>query len=297
MKKIFVVSVTLLTFIAGFGQSRISLLGNNDPVVISASSSNSFAPCSEENPNDGTFEEGINCSAASAFQTANDLTVAADETFTLNQITASIFANNGIASVDIMYYDDTTGIPGTLLGSELGVVPSSQAVIGSNFGFDVNEIVLDVSPFEFVGQTGAFTRYWVELSVTDGTASPDVFWVATSSSAVGEPIAQFITFWTFPNSSMDGVYIWSGECDPLLGVNDSIAKLISVYPNPTTEQISISFPASIEIKNVVLFDVLGNNTGVIYRNGSIDTAALSKGIYILSIETSEGSLNKKIIKN
>lgn len=297
MKKIFVVSITLLSFIAGFGQSHISLLGNNDPIVLSTSDSNNFAPCFEENPNDGTFEEGINCSAASAFQTANDLTVAADETFTLNQITTSIFANNGIASVDIKYYDDTTGIPGTLLGSELDVVPTTQNVIGSNFGFDVNEIVLDVSPFEFVGQTGAFTRYWVELSVTDGTASPDVFWVATSSSAVGEPVVQYTTFWSFPNTALDGVYIWSGECDPLLGVNDSIAKLISVYPNPVTEQISISFPATIELKSVVLFDVLGNNTGANYRNGSINTAHLSRGVYIVSIETSEGSLNKKIIKN
>ncbi|WP_170253307.1 hypothetical protein, partial [Aequorivita antarctica] len=54
-------------------------------------------PCAEENPNDFTFENGINCSSATAFQTANDLTVSADENFTLTNITASIFANGGIS--------------------------------------------------------------------------------------------------------------------------------------------------------------------------------------------------------
>ena len=69
--------------------------------------------CDFDNPNDGTFENGYNCSSATAFQTANDLDVAAGGDFTLNQITASIFANGGIASVDVIYYDNNAGLPGT----------------------------------------------------------------------------------------------------------------------------------------------------------------------------------------
>src|SRR5690606_29703795 len=73
--------------------------------------------CSEENPNDMTFENGFNCSSATAFMTANDVTVAADEDFTLTKITASIFANGGISNVDVNYYNDASGLPGTLIGS------------------------------------------------------------------------------------------------------------------------------------------------------------------------------------
>src|SRR5690606_20420801 len=88
--------------------------------------------CCEENPNDFTFENGFNCASASAFQTANDVTVAADTDFTLTNITASIFANGGIASVDVNYYADDAGLPGAVIGSQASVTIDSQVVIGSN---------------------------------------------------------------------------------------------------------------------------------------------------------------------
>lgn len=297
MKKIAFMGAALLTFLTGFAQSHVSLLGTNDPVVYSSSTTTSLLPCTEENPNDGTFEEGVNCSSASAFLAANDLTVNADENFTLSQITASIFANNGIASVDVKYYDDANGIPGAVIGSEVDLVPTTQAVIGSNFGFDVNEIVVDVTPFQFTGQTNAFTRYWIELSVTDGGTTPNVFWVATSSSAVGEPIIQFNTFWSFPNTALDGVYIWAGDCGPLLGVLESLENLISIYPNPTTDSVTIDLPSSIEVLDLELYDVLGNDMNAVFEGGTVDMNALSRGVYLMRIVTSDGSLVKKIIKN
>ncbi|KXN97839.1 hypothetical protein LS48_14615, partial [Aequorivita aquimaris] len=182
----------------------------------------------EENPNDFTFENGFNCSSASAFQTANDVTVAADENFTLENITASIFANGGIANVDVNYYDDAAGLPGALIGSEASVTIDNQTVIGSNFGFDVNEVEMTVTPFIFNGQAGASTKYWIELSVTDGGATGSVFWVVTSSTMVGDPSAQFDAGWGIPDPLMDGVYIWEGSCDPIGGggcTPDSIETL------------------------------------------------------------------------
>src|SRR5690554_5081976 len=171
--------------------------------------------CSEENPNDGTFENGFNVSSTTAFKTANDLTVAAGENFTLTNITASIFANGGIANVDVVYYDDMGGLPGTEIGSETAVTIDSQNVIGTNFGFDVNEIELSVTPFTFDGQEGSDTTYWIELSVTDGGATGSVFWVVTSSTSVGHDAAQFDGGWTINADGMDGVYIWEGDCEPI----------------------------------------------------------------------------------
>src|SRR5690554_5648000 len=171
--------------------------------------------CSEENPNDGTFENGFNVSSTSAFKTANDITVAAGENFTLTNITASIFANGGITNVDVVYYDDMGGLPGTEIGSETAVTIDSQNVIGSNFGLDVNEIELSVTPFVFSGQAGSETTYWIELSVTDGGATGSVFWVVTSSTSVGHNAAQYDAGWTINADGMDGVYIWEGDCNPL----------------------------------------------------------------------------------
>jgi hypothetical protein len=174
--------------------------------------SGTSGPCDFNNPNDFTFENGYNCSSASAFQTANDLIVPADGEFTLNQIKASIFANGGIASVDVVYYDDAAGLPGAVIGQELGMTPTSSTVIGANFGFDVNEIVLDVAPMVFAGQPGAPTTYWIELNVTDGGATGSVFWVVTSSSSIGQPVANFNGGWVLPDPAMDGVMTLVGVC-------------------------------------------------------------------------------------
>lgn len=171
--------------------------------------------CQEENPNDFTFENGFNTSSATAFRVANDLTVAPDENFTLSSITASIFANGGIANVDVVYYKDNGGLPGAEIGSEAAVTIDSQTVIGSNFGFDVNEIELSVTPFVFTGQAGVATTYWISLVVTDGGGTGSVFWVVTSSSMLGNPTAQLDGAWGTPDALMDGVYIWKGECGPI----------------------------------------------------------------------------------
>ncbi|MBK5213701.1 MAG: T9SS type A sorting domain-containing protein [Flavobacteriaceae bacterium] len=174
-------------------------------------------PCSEENPNDFTFEDGLNCSSAAAFKTANDVTVAADENFTLTNITASIFANGGIANVDVYYYSDSAGLPGTQIGFEPSVTIDSQTVIGNNFGLNVNEVKLTVPPFMFAGQAGVPTTYWIQLSVADGGGTGAVYWVITTSTSVGNPTAQFNGGWSIYDPTYDGVYIWEGNCEPIGG--------------------------------------------------------------------------------
>src|SRR5690606_33053923 len=202
-------------------------------------------PCEEENPNDFTFENGVNCSSAASFKTANDVTVAAGEKFTLKNITASIFANGGITNVDVFYFDDAAGLPGTQIGSEASATITAQNVIGNNFGFDVNEIELSVTPFVFQGQAGVPTTYWIQLSVTDGSASGSVFWVVTSSSMVGNPTALFDGGWTIWDPAFDGVYIWEGDCAPLGVANNALAGF-NFYPNPTNEIMHLSASKNIE---------------------------------------------------
>ena len=174
----------------------------------------------------------------------------------------------------------------------LKLLSKSKIVVG----FDVNEILLDVTPFVFLGQMGLPTTYWVELSVTDGGATESVFWVVTSSTAIGNPTAQFIAGWGIFDPLFDGVYIWGGDCDPILGVGDNLADLINIYPNPATTRINLDVPANIEILSVALYDILGKNTGATLVNGSIDISNLSRGVYILNVKSDQGTLTQKVIK-
>lgn len=267
------------------------------PFQIYGTETGGGGACEEENPNDFTFENGTNCSSAASFKTANDLTVAVNESFTLTNITASIFANGGIMNVDVFYYDDAAGLPGTQIGAEASVTIDSQTVIGNNFGFDVNEVELSVSPFVFVGQPAVTTTYWIQLSVTDGSASGSVFWLITSSSMVGNPTALFDAGWTIYDPAFDGVYIWEGQCDPLSVADNEIAGF-NYYPNPTNDVMHIS--ATKNIESVAVYNLLGQKviTSTIGATSSdLNLSGLTAGAYIMKVTVEGKTGTYKILKN
>ncbi len=81
-----------------------------------------------------------------------------------------------------------------------------------------------------------------------------------------------------------------------LSVEDHLERKVSVYPNPVNEKLILEALSEIEITNASLYNVLGMDTGVIYKNGSMDVSLLPQGIYILMMKTSEGTLSQKIVK-
>tara|TARA_R110000850_G_scaffold203228_1_gene329438 strand:- start:47219 stop:48136 length:918 start_codon:yes stop_codon:yes gene_type:complete len=91
--------------------------------------------------------------------------------------------------------------------------------------------------------------------------------------------------------------VWNvlGDDEPL-SVNETLASQVSVYPNPATDVINIKTPSNIQVTGAILYDLLGKNTGVVFANGQVDVSALSRGVYMLTVETNEGSLTQKIVK-
>ncbi len=79
--------------------------------------------------------------------------------------------------------------------------------------------------------------------------------------------------------------------------NDSVdlTASVSVYPNPSTDKISIELKNGLELKQALLFDVTGKQTQVELNNKSINVSRLPRGIYILRLITSNGSLEQKIV--
>jgi len=111
---------------------------------------------------------------------------------------------------------------------------------------------------------GAGATDWTEISGLIGADFPSFAWTLTNEEAAG------------------------------LGDNDLVGA--SVYPNPATNVINVDFSSNVELKSAVLFDVLGKNTGATLVNGSMNIADLAAGVYILNIETNNGSLTQKVIK-
>lgn len=87
-----------------------------------------------------------------------------------------------------------------------------------------------------------------------------------------------------------------GDDEEPLSVGDNLAELISIYPNPVSNRLNIEMPSNIDVRSATIFDILGKNTGVRLVNGTMDTSNLVRGIYILNIETTSGTLTQKIVK-
>ena len=197
--------------------SAASLIGNVvDNCGTWTAASAVAGDCDQTNPNDGTFENGYNCSSATDFRAANDIIVEAEGVFVVDHITASIFSAATIASVDVIYHDDDAGLPGNELFNHT-MAPTSQAIIGENFGLNVNEIQLSVPEYTFYGGQGESIRYWIELKVTASDGGGGVYWVVTSSSSIGEPLALFNGGWGIPDPAMDGVMSVKGTCEGASG--------------------------------------------------------------------------------
>ncbi|WP_347069195.1 T9SS type A sorting domain-containing protein [Flavobacterium sp. WV_118_3] len=82
-----------------------------------------------------------------------------------------------------------------------------------------------------------------------------------------------------------------------LGVNEFASKLVSVFPNPTSGSLTVQMPNELQINKAALVDVSGKQFAVSVNNGNtIDISGFATGIYMLNLETAEGTLVKKIVK-
>lgn len=81
-----------------------------------------------------------------------------------------------------------------------------------------------------------------------------------------------------------------------LGVNNSNLSAISVFPNPVSDVLNIKTPSNIDVKKVTINDLSGKKFNASFVNSQINLVSLVKGVYIVSIETSAGTITKKIVK-
>jgi len=86
----------------------------------------------------------------------------------------------------------------------------------------------------------------------------------------------------------------------VLGLNNySNAIFVSVYPNPLTDKSTIKLSNDLKIKDILIYDILGNEVSKIQSNVNtiiLEKGNLNSGIYMLQIITENGkSLTQKLI--
>lgn len=84
-----------------------------------------------------------------------------------------------------------------------------------------------------------------------------------------------------------------------LSVNDySLHSLVSIYPNPTSNGINIKVNDGVNLTSAKLYTIKGELLIDVKNTVDyINTEKLPLGVYLLSLETNKGKLNKKVIVN
>ncbi|MDN3725448.1 T9SS type A sorting domain-containing protein [Aequorivita sp. SDUM287046] len=255
--------------------------------------------CSQDNP-ENAFENGYTTSSNQSQRIAFDITVPADTDFTLDTATVNIWMNPGatLTSSDITFYSDAGGIPGAVIATQSAVVPTSQTVIGNNFGFDISEVVFDIAPEMLAGQAGVETTYWVVFTVNISSGSG---YISSTTASIEGFEAYFSTdggaTWILIAGN-DIVYNFEGECetigggggmlDTAYGINNGNLELIG-FPvtDPSSVEVYGDSPITVNFENAGAIDPANPTTGYVLDNtGAFFSFDVASGFY-----TALGTIN------
>ena len=81
-----------------------------------------------------------------------------------------------------------------------------------------------------------------------------------------------------------------------LGIHDANQSIFSVYPNPTANFLQLVLAENNVIKEVTIYNTLGQKLITLADKTVIDVSALSKGTYLITVQTDKGQATRKFIK-
>ncbi|MEE9350090.1 MAG: choice-of-anchor J domain-containing protein [Flavobacteriaceae bacterium] len=260
------------------------------------------------NPSNGV-ENGSSCDAdntTSARTVAHDIIVPANTTLSLTKLVPHVLMLPGVTAttVNVTIYDNNAGLPGAVVSNQPTVVPTSSKTSGTNFGFVVNELELDLTPVDLANTTGANLSYWIGISVSksDGAGVSNAFWENTTVSLVGsgqaydDGAAGFVA-----DATVDGVYSFVASASTSSIEDDILASNVSIYPSTVGSEFTIKNNSNIVLTRASIYDVNGrlvlqDNLNNLIGLKTINVSNLSSGLYFVEVQSTDGKLIKKIIK-
>ncbi|SMC32296.1 T9SS-dependent choice-of-anchor J family protein [Moheibacter sediminis] len=142
---------------------------------------------------------------------ANDFTVDANTIMNVDRLTLNVIRNIGTA--DIYLFENNGGSPGTLVASHMGITPTSKTNVGTAFGQNVYEVVIDF-PAEPLEGGASGSIYWIGLKVTAGGEGTPIGWekADANTNAMAHTSVDGGTTW-LGSTTQDGAFIISGICE------------------------------------------------------------------------------------
>lgn len=119
------------------------------------------------------------------FVHADDFKVSAGETLAVKSVELSLFTTYGpIESVDLKFFSDDNGKPGSLIKTVSAIVPYAQISLGTVPGNELFRVYLDADLTFEGGNTGA--NYWMQPIVHEGpNGSQGAYWEFSTAGSLG----------------------------------------------------------------------------------------------------------------
>jgi len=291
MKKLLLLSIITITTLGANAQNvnipdtnfKAYLLGNtaintdSDPTEISITEASAFTG-------------GFNCTNLSI----SDLT--GIEAFTA--LSYLFCYNNSLTSLDVTQNTALTRL--YCYNNSLTSLDVIQNTALTRLYCQSNSLTsLDLSQNTVLAELSCGSNLLESLNVANGNNS-NMTGGSGSFNAIGnsnltciqvDDIAWSTTNWT----NIDAGVSFSTNCVSL-GINEQVNNInLSIYPNPTSDNLTIDTEDNIE--SIIIVDIMGKQVKTfIPTANTIDVSSLVKGIYFLQIPTANGIFNNRFIK-
>lgn len=224
-----------------------------------------------------------------------------------------------ITGFSLYVYNDASGVPGgnpsvpgTGVLEIIDLAPTDAAFTLSHPSSTLYDFTVDIALAKGAPLSLSPGTYWI-VAVPHGDAAiteTNKFWYYFYSGQAHYSDAQFIDPSNFYGAGFTSWTPITTFGDPngnalsftVMGQNLAIADTrqldqISLYPNPTNDKLYINMPESMILKSAMMVDLLGRKTPLkIAGNNFLDLSKMASGIYILQLETRQGTFRKKVIK-
>lgn len=236
-----------------------------------------------------------------------------------DMFTGGATTSKNTARVYIYNSDGSTALAGLMFNFE------TKAISGIAYYDPNNGGANPVSTYSFaVGASNAVVTLtpnsWVRLGMSYNTVTREVIWKGpgfysgtdgavppTGTTSPGEidyiHVAGGTANAVSVISKFDNLSAKAVATEALLGSSDfnyNQATIMSVYPNPFVDYVSINL-VDTQINSVKVMDINGrivktaNNSEL--SNAKVNLSELTNGVYLMTIETENGVSTQKIIKN
>ena len=109
---------------------------------------------------------------------------------------------------------------------------------------------------------------------------------------------QYKTINNWLDVKFDNLYIIADSSNHIIEQSTQLDQQISIFPNPSSDNIQLQIHKEIKIEKIELLDISGRLIrSYLYDFQVLDINYLPEGLYYIKIGTDKGIISKKLIKN